>query len=345
AEISEAIGKTVQVTWSREDDMKFGYYQPATVERFTAGLDQSGSPTALIHKTTASDLTIYDIHDGRNIWTAARNPKALDAYSSDQSPWGAYDNPYEFPHLSVDCADVTSPVPTGPWRAVQYPSTVFGRESFLDELAHLAKKDPIDYRLNLLPEGIKTVGPYKIDRGRFRRVLQQARSRSKWGELPDIKPGRRTGRGIAANVFHAGSYMAMIAEVSVAADGTDLRVHRITTVIDCGIALNPLGIIGQTESGITWGLSATVLGKVDFKKGAVVQSNFSDFQVLRLSAMPELNTVILDSGAEPGGFGEHPVAPVAPAVANALFAASGNRLRELPLRTAKSHVSPGPSRR
>jgi isoquinoline 1-oxidoreductase beta subunit len=138
AEISKAIDRPVQVTWTREDDMRRGYFQPATAERFTAGMDASGALIALTHKTTASSLTIYDIHDGRNIWTAPpKAAKAADVYEQGQSPWGAYDTPYELPNLRVDCADVTSPVPVGPWRAVEYPSTVFGRESFLYEQAQM----------------------------------------------------------------------------------------------------------------------------------------------------------------------------------------------------------------
>ena len=332
AEISQAITRPVQVTWTREDDMRRGYFQPATAQRFAAGLDAGGALVALTHKTTSSDLTIYDIHDGRNIWTSPpKPPRAPDGYEKDQSPWGAYDTPYQFPALSVDCADVTSPVPVGPWRAVEYPSTVFGRESFLDEVAHLAGKDPVAFRLELLPRDVKTVGPYKIDRGRLARVLEQARDRVGWHTPLAAQPGRRRGRGVAVNVYHAGSYLAMVAEISVADDFSDLRVHRLTTIVDCGIALNPLGVIGQTESGITWGLSAALLGKMDFKADAPVQGNFSDFRVLRIGQMPELDTVLLDSGAAPGGFGEHPVPLVAPALANALFAATGRRVRELPL--------------
>ncbi|HET7618553.1 MAG TPA: molybdopterin cofactor-binding domain-containing protein, partial [Vicinamibacterales bacterium] len=148
AEISQRLGRPVQVCWTREDDMRRGYFQPATAQRFTGGLDAAGRLVALVHRTSASDLTIYDIHGGRNIWTdPPKPPRAADAYAQDQSPWGAYDNPYAIAHLRVDCADVTSPVPTGPWRAVEYPSTVFGRESFLDELAHAAGADPIAFRL------------------------------------------------------------------------------------------------------------------------------------------------------------------------------------------------------
>ena len=330
AEISKAIGQPVQVLWTRQDDMRHGYFQPATSQWFKGGLDSSGALVALQHKTQNAALTIYDVHGGRNIWT---NP--LGARQIDPDVWGAYDTPYEIRNLRVDCADATSPVPVGPWRAVEYPSTVFGRESFLDELAHLAGADPIAFRLALLPRNVKTVGEYAIDRGRLARVLESARDRSGWTKPVSAADGRRRGRGVAANVYHAGSYVAMVAEVSVAPDASDLRVERITTVVDCGIALNPLGVEGQTESGITWGLSATLLGKIDFKSGAAVQSTYQDFRVLRIDQMPVLDIQILDSQAKPGGYGEHPVPPVAPAVANAVFAATGKRIRTLPITSDK----------
>ena len=335
-ELSQAVKQPVQVLWTRPDDTRRGYFHPATAERFSAGVDASGQVLGLVHKTTASDLTIYDIHDGRNIWTDPPKPaKASDAYASEQSPWGAYDNPYEFRNLSVDCADVTSPVPTGPWRAVEYPSTVFGRESFLDEIAALVRRDPIALRLGLLPADVKQVGPFKIDRRRLSRVLEAARDRSGWIEPLASDQARQWGRGVSANVYHADSYIAMVAEVSVARDMSDLRVHRITTVVDCGIALNPLGVDGQTESAITWGLSAALHGKIDFRAGSAVQGTFSDVGVVRIHEMPELRTILLDSGERPRGYGEHAVPLVAPAVANAVFAACGRRVRDLPITPAK----------
>ncbi len=331
-EVSKVVGRPVQVFWTREDDTRHGYFQPATAQRFIAGLDASDRLVALVHETTASDLTIYDIHGGRNIWSGpAREAKAADAYESDQSPWGAYDNPYEIPNLRVDCADVTSPVPTGPWRAVEYPSTVFGRESFLDELAHLLAKDPLAFRLELLPRDVRKVGPYAIDRARLARALEAAAERSHWTAPLPSEPGRLRGRGVAASVYHGGSYIAMIAEVSVAKDLSDLRVDRIVTAVDCGIALNPLGLEGQTESGIAWGLSATLLGKMDFREGRPVQGTYGDLEVLRIDRMPRTETVILESAARPRGYGEHPVPLVAPAVANAVFTATGKRVRSLPI--------------
>ena len=335
-ELSKVTGKPVQLLWTREDDMRHGYFQPATIERFSAGLDGSGKLTALVHETSASDLTIYDIHDGRNIWNGPpKDPRAENAYEEDEGPWGAFDTPYAFPALRVDCTDVTSPVPVGPWRAVQYPSTVFGRESFLDELAAAMGIDPIAFRLSLLPAGVTKAGAQEIDRGRLARVLELVRERSGWS-APLAHTGTRwRGRGVAANVYHARSYLAMVAEVSVARDLSDLRVHRIVMAVDCGLPLNPLGITGQAESGATWGLSATLFGKMNFAGGAALERGFGDFRIVTMDQMPVVETHIVPSREAPAGFGEHPVPTVAPAVANAVFNATGRRLRELPLTPAK----------
>jgi isoquinoline 1-oxidoreductase beta subunit len=332
AEISLAVGAPVQVQWTREDDMRAGYFQPATVEHFEAGMNDTGRLNGLVHRTSSSDLTIYDIHGGRNIWTAApKAAKAADAYESEGDPWGAYDNPYDLPNLKVDCADVTSPVPVGPWRSVAYPSTVFGRESFLDELAHLAGLDPIEYRLALLPPGVKAVAPYRIDRTRLSRVLREVRQRSGWGDAPRSDAGDHIGRGVAVSVYHARSYIAMVATVAVARDLSSIRVEHVFTVVDCGLPLNTLGIEGQVESAIAWGLTATLLGKMDFRNGGAAKTSYTDYRVLRINEMPQLNTTIIRGDDLPGGFGEHAVPLVAPAVANAVFAACGRRVRTLPI--------------
>jgi isoquinoline 1-oxidoreductase beta subunit len=330
-ELSKKVGSPVQVLWTRQDDMRYGYYNPATAERFTAALDASGNIAAIRHRTSSSDLTIYDIHGGRDIWRQPAKPKAADRYAGDNGPWGSYDFPYVVPSLRVDCADVTSPLPTGPWRAVEYPSTVFGRESFLDEIAHATGRDPIALRLAALAGAQRRVGPFGVDRARLARVLEAVRDRSGWAGPLSEESDRMRGRGVAANTFHAQSYLAMVAEVSVARDLSDLRVDRIVTVVDCGIALNPLGVDGQTESGITWGLSVTLHGRLVVREGGVTQGSFADFPVVRIAEMPHLETILLDSGAAPGGYGEHAVPPVAPAVANAVFAATGRRVRELPI--------------
>ncbi|MFN8581634.1 MAG: molybdopterin cofactor-binding domain-containing protein [Gemmatimonadaceae bacterium] len=335
AEISKAVGAPVQVQWTRADDMQHGYFQPATIESFEGGLTEGGQLDALVHRSSASDLTIYDIHRGRNIWADPKAPKAADAYESGQDPWGAYDNPYAIANLKVDCADITSPVPVGPWRAVAYPSTVFGRECFLDELARLAGTDPFAFRASLLPNGIGEVGPYHIDRDRLSRALSEVRERSAWDSPVPAPEGMRGGRGLAASVYHAGSYLAMVAEVAVAQDLSSIRVTRIVTVVDCGLVINPLGIRAQTESAIAWGLTATLFGKMDFKNGAPTKASYSAYQVVRLQHMPRVETHIVPSESErPGGFGEHAVPLVAPAVANAIFAATGRRTRVLPITPA-----------
>jgi isoquinoline 1-oxidoreductase beta subunit len=331
AEISKAVGRPVQVAWTREDDTRHGYFQPCTAERLEGGLDPQGRLVAIVHRTTSSDLTIYDIHEGRDFYgDAPPAPKEPGSYEADQSPWGAYDNPYDIPNLKVDVARVPSPVPYGPWRAVEYPSTVWGRESFLDELAHLAGQDPLRFRLGLLRGGVREVGPFKIDQGRLARVHELAAERARWGD-PLPQDGRLRGRGIAASVYHAGSYIAQVAEVSVAPDLSDLKVHRIVCAVDCGLVLNPAGIEGQTESGITWGLSYTLHGKVDFRNGRAVPRGYADFGVMRMDEMPAIELHVVPSVERPGGFGEHPVPMVAPAVANAVFAATGIRVRRLPI--------------
>lgn len=336
AEISKAIGAPVQVLWTREDDLQHGYFQPATCDRFIGGLDASGRLVAVEHRTSSSDLTIYDIHDGRNIWQGPPPAaKAANAYEQDQSPWGAYDNPYEIPNLRVDCADVTSPVPVGPWRAVEYPATVFARESFLDELAHAAGMDPVTFRLSLLPEGVRQVGPYAMNRSRLARALELVRARSGWAQPLPAAAGGTLGRGVSASVYHAGSYLALVAEVFVPADRSRIDVRRITVAVDCGIALNPLGVRNQTEGGVVWGLAAALFGPTHFVNGAAVERNFNRLQLPRMRDVPPVEVHLIDGQGQPGGYGEHAVPLVAPAIANAVFAATGQRLRALPLQLTR----------
>jgi isoquinoline 1-oxidoreductase beta subunit len=330
-EISKAIARPVQVVWTREDDMRHGYFQPCTAERLTGGIDAEGRLVALAHRSTTSGLSIYDIHGGNHLYSGVpKEPMAADHYESDGNPWGSFDNPYDIPNLRADAVQVPSPVPYGPWRAVGYPSTVWGRESFLDEMAHLAGADPLRFRLQLLEGGVAQVGPFPIDRARLRHVHELAAERAGWGTA-FADGGRLRGRGIAASVYHAGSYIAQVAEVSVARDFGDIRVERIVSAVDCGLVLHPEGLAGQTESGIAWGLSYTLRGRVDFKGGLAVPRGYADFPVIRMNEMPALETHIVPGGLAPGGYGEHPVPMVAPAIANAIYAATGIRVRKLPI--------------
>ena len=332
-EISRAIGKPVQVVWTRSDDMQHGFFHPSDLERIAGGLDAAGRPSAWLQRSVDSNLSMF----GFPTEEQGKNPRH---YFDDGSPWGSFDNPYNFPNLKADFVPLNSPVPTGPWRAVEYPPTVFARESFLDEMAHAAGRDPLEFRLQLLAPGdVLQVGDAKIDRSRLIGVLKMVAEKAKWGSpLPDgpIHAGdRQGGRGIACNVYDSDSFMAQVAEVSVGRQSRDIRVHRIICAVDCGLVINPAGLEGQAESGILWGLSATLHGKIDFKKGSAVQENFTDFEVIRMNESPAIETHIVASAHPPGGFGETAVPPVAPAVANAIFAATGKRVRRLPITAEK----------
>ena len=328
-ELSKAIGKPVQLMWTRSDDMRNGFFHPASVEKLSAGLDANKRVTAWLHKSVGSDLSMFGP-------PTEEEKKDIHRYANDGSPWGAYDNPYTFPSMKVDYVPVDSPVPTGPWRAVEYPARVFARESFVDEIAHASGQDPLQFRINLLqPGGILTLGPRKIDRTRMIRVLELLREKSGWTKPLATSDNRLRGRGVALNIYHAGSYVAQVAEVSVARDFSDFRIHRICCAVDCGFVINPAGLEGQVESGITWGLSATLHGKIDFRGGRAQQGTYQDFRVMRMNEMPNIETYLVPSTERPEGFGEHPVPPVAPAVANALFAATGKRMRSLPITSEK----------
>jgi len=263
---------------------------------------------------------------------SAEDQKKPHLYSDDGSPWGVFDNPYNIPNLKADFVPLNSPAPTGPWRAVEYPSSVFARESFVDEMAQATAQDPLELRLELLkPGNVLVLGDQHINRQRLMDVLQAAADRGDWTKPLAHTPERLLGRGIACNVYDADCYVAQVVEVSVGRDKQDIRVHRAVCAVDCGLAINPLGVEGQMESGFTWGLSAALLGKIDFKNGGAVQSSYLDFPVICMNQAPVFETVIVHSDNPPGGIGETAVPPVAPAVANAVFAATGKRVRRVPL--------------
>jgi isoquinoline 1-oxidoreductase beta subunit len=257
-------------------------------------------------------------------------------YAKNGDPWGAFDNPYNFPALKVEYVPVPSPVPTGPWRAVEYASGTFFRECFVDEMAHAAGADPLAFRLELLKPGDTLKLPDPIDRSRLAAVLRIAGEKSGWSKPLNVSTGaasagRRWGRGIACNTYFGESYIAQVAEVSVGREG-DVRVHRMVCVMDCGLVLNPLGLEGQAESAITWGLSAALKSQITFRNGGAEQSNYVDFPVMRMGDVPAMEFHVVPSSAPPSGFGEHCVPPVMPAVANAVFAATGIRVRRMPIR-------------
>ena len=322
-ELSKAAGAPVKVLWTRSDDTKHGYFHSHTVCRLSAGLSK-GKIVAWTHKTASSDLSIL-------------GPPALDAakYAESFVPWGGFDNPYSFPAVLIEYHHLDSPVPTGPWRAVGYPQNVFARECFIDEAARAAGQNPLDFRLALMqPLDTIKVGPFNLDRKKLAEVLRLAAERCDWLKPLPKENNRRFGRGIACNVYHGATCLAQVAEVSVGERG-DVRVHRIVTAVNCGQVVNPLGLEGQIESGIAWGLNSVLRGQITFKNGEAEQSGYGDFEVIRINEMPRIETVIVPSEEHPSGIGEQPVPAVAPAVCNAIFAATGKWVRRLPVNPAE----------
>jgi isoquinoline 1-oxidoreductase beta subunit len=319
-ELSKAIGKPVQIVWTRRDDMENDRFQPASINELAAALDSAGNLVGWSQQMTSFHLTMF-------------GPYSEKGDPDDDSPWGAYDCPYEVPSLRALYAPAKSPVPTGAWRAVDYPPSVFARESFFDEVAHASGRDPVRMRLDHLKAPDPKIGSYTIQRGRLKAVIELAAEKSGWSSpLPKIA-GRRVGRGIAANVYHGHTHMAQVAEVSVG-DAGDVRVHRIVCAADCGQIVNLSGAEGQIEGGIIWGLSAALKTEITFKDGRIQQHTFKDFPVLRIDETPAIEVHMIASSESPSGIGEQPVPPAAPAVANAIFAATGKRVRKLPIRPA-----------
>jgi isoquinoline 1-oxidoreductase beta subunit len=319
-EVSRAIGAPAQVVWSREDDIQHDMYNAAQVNRLTAGLDDDGNIVAWRHQVADYHLSMFGAYD----------PKYDPA--SDGDPWGGFDTPYGFGALDVTLAVLESPVPTGAWRSVTYPAAVFARESFLDEIAHATNRDPLALRLSLIPSPGAFGRDNRPNGDRLRNVLQRAAALADWHRaMPRTKDGRRWGRGIACNQYHRGTMVAQVAEVSVGA-AHDIKVHRIVTAIDVGRVIDRSGLEAQVEGGVGWALSAALKTRVTFANGRAQQSNFHDFSVLRMREMPRQDIAIVESDWGPFGAGEPPVPAVAPAVANAVFAATGRRLRQTPLR-------------
>ncbi len=305
-EAAKVIGKPVKVVWTREDDMKAGYYRPLWYDRILAGLDEKGNLTAWWHTIVGQSL----------IAGTALEPAMMKNSIDATSVEGAADIPYAIPNILVDLHSPRFGVPVQWWRSVGHSHTAFVVESFLDEAAHAAGKDPFEFRRALL-----------ANKPRHRGVLELAAEKAGWGKpLPT-----GMGRGIAVHESY-GSFVANVAEVSVDTSGK-VTVHRVVCVVDCGRYVNPDTIAAQMESGIVFALSAALYGEITLKKGRVEQSNYDSYPVLRMSETPRVETHIVASAEKPGGIGEPGVPAVAPAVANAIFAATHVRVRTLPIRS------------
>ncbi|MCV0440913.1 MAG: molybdopterin-dependent oxidoreductase [Hydrogenophaga sp.] len=314
AAIARAMpGQPVQTIWSREQDTRHDLYRPACAARFEAGLDAQGVLVAW--KNISAGQAIVPQVLRRTFGLPGGGP---DKTASE----GAFDQAYEWPAARIAHINVDLPLQVGFWRSVGHSHQAFFKEGFLDEVAHAAGKDPLAFREALLQNHPRQLA-----------VLQAVARAAGWGTASKPAPdGAKTARGIALHDSF-GSTVAQVAEVSMASDKT-IRVHRVWCAIDCGLAVNPAGVRQQLEGAVIFGLSAALHGEVDIVEGQVQQGNFHDQPILRLNEAPDVECVILPGAGHPEGVGEPGVPPIAPAVANALFALTGQRLRSLPLKLA-----------
>ncbi|HEY6928845.1 MAG TPA: xanthine dehydrogenase family protein molybdopterin-binding subunit [Thermoanaerobaculia bacterium] len=306
--VAKAAGVPVKVVWTREDDMHGGYYRPMWLHRLRVGVDATGFPVAWQQAIVGQSIVAGTVFE----------PMLVKDGIDGTSVEGAADSPYlkQIPNHRIDLHSPRSPITVLWWRSVGGTHTAFAMECMVDELAHAAGKDPLAYRRLLLKNHLRHLG-----------VLNLAAEKAGWGT--PLPAGRF--RGLAVHESF-NSYVAEVAEVSVVKDR--IRVHRVVSAVDCGICINPAGVRAQIESGIVFGLTAALYGELTFKDGRVQQANFNDYPMVRINEMPAIEVHIVPSKEKSGGVGEPGTPPIAPAVANAVFAATQKRLRNLPLRLA-----------
>ncbi len=284
-QVARAVDAPVQVVWTRQDDMRYDFFRPANYTFLKAALNDVGRPAAWFQRVVGPPLAL----DGVNIV-------------------------YGIPNICVEFVTEDPGVPTGPWRSVGASQNAFVIESFIDELAFAAGRDPVEYRHTLL-----------APTPRHQKVLELAADKAGWNQ--PLPTGRHRGIGF---YYSFKSAVAQVTEVAVSGEGA-IRVHRVVCAIDCGITVNPDAVVAQIEGGIVFGLSAALKGEITLEAGRVQQATFEDYPILTLAETPEIEVHIVPSTQAPSGTGEPGVPPIAPAVANAVFAATGRRLRSLPL--------------
>ncbi|MDB5393021.1 MAG: molybdopterin-binding domain of aldehyde dehydrogenase family protein [Rhodospirillales bacterium] len=308
--IAKAVGKPVKLLWSREEDVRCDFYRPASAAKFTAGLDESGALLGW-HLRLAGPSIAHTLA-----------PAMLEHGADVRMGEGLVDMPYGVPNILIDYAMRNTHVPVGYWRSVNHSQNAFFKESFIDEMAHAADQDPYQFRRALLAHN-----PLHLA------VLDAAAKKAGWGET--LPPG--VFRGIAHNEAY-GTIVTQVVEASVDDRGA-VHVHRVVCAMDPGHVVNPDTIEAQIQGAIVFGLTAALYGEITIKDGRVEQGNFDDYEMLRLDAMPKVEVVLVPSGAFWGGVGEPGLPPLAPALCNALFAATGQRIRSLPLKDQKLHTA------
>jgi len=294
-QVSKAISAPVQVVWTREDDLQHDFYRPASYHHLSASLTARGLPATWTHTVATLDTDRSD-------------------HQAQPATDGA-DMPYRIDTTHITGSQVSSAVPAGIWRSSNYGNTIFAVESFLDEVAAAGGMDPYHLRLQLLGNN-----------PRLQRVVELAANKAGWGTpLPS-----GWGRGMASYVYFSGTAVAEVAEVSVASDSA-LRVHRVVCAIDCGLVVNPTIAEAQIEGAVVMGLSAALKGEITVAHGQIQQHNFHDYPLLRMNEMPTIEVYFVPSTESPTGLGELGLPPIAPAIANAIFTATGRRIRHLPI--------------
>ncbi len=310
---SKAVGKPVKVVWTREEDIKHDSFRAASFQRIQAGLDGQGHVTGWNHKISCTSIL-------RFLNPAWMTKEGIDLFSL----FGILDPPdpkvysrtnYEFPNWYVEQVLSDLPIPAAPWRSVQNAPNAFVVECFMDELAQAAGKDPVEFRMHLLANNM-----------RARRVLQTVAEKAGWGK--SVPKGK--GRGIAQHACF-GAYVAQVADVSVNETNGAVKVDRIVSAVDCGPVVNPDPLIAQIEGAVVMGLSTIFKERIEFATGGVKSANFDDYKLIRMSETPEIEVHIVKSTEAIGGIGEPGVTPTAPAVVNAVFSATGARVRRLPM--------------